>query len=91
MKTIVEYSSTEKALNAYPKRIISPSHPQSCCAVHMEHVGPLQRDERGSAFHYRRCRMCGFAVRHFLPVELPEYVPVIGPRAQWLLPHEQVA
>lgn len=78
MATIVEYSVSKKPLNAFPMRIISPSYPQDCCATSMVQVGEGQTDERGFAFHYRRCRVCGYALRYFLPVLPPEEAPVIG-------------
>ncbi|MFQ5804047.1 MAG: hypothetical protein ACE5JQ_14230 [Candidatus Methylomirabilales bacterium] len=77
MATIVEYTSSKQSLNAYPKRIISPFRPSSCCSGHMVQVGEVQEDERGSHFCYRRCQVCGFTLRHFLPVLPPEQQPQI--------------
>lgn len=65
MGSIIEYSSKESPLNKYPKRIISPPHPGPCCFKHMEQVGEVQ-EEKGHRFVYRRCTVCGFAVRRFL-------------------------
>lgn len=77
MATIVEYNSGKKPLNAYPKRIISPFRPGNCCSGHMVQVGNVHEDERGSCFCYRRCQVCGFTLRHFLPVVAPEQHPQI--------------
>lgn len=83
METIVEYRTDKKPLNAYPKQIISPAHPQQCCATRMVQVGKAREDQRGFSFYYRRCQECGFAVRHFLPVVPPERPSVIHPRARF--------
>lgn len=80
MASIVEYSSSKKPLNGYPKRIISPSCPQSCCAAQMVQVGRVQENERGFPFYYRRCQACGFTVRYFLPVFPPEAPPQVHPK-----------
>ncbi len=63
--SIVEYDEGRGTLNAYPDRIISPTHPSECCFSGMEHVGNVEED--GSwLFIYKRCRTCGYTVRHFL-------------------------
>lgn len=77
MDTIVEYTDGKKPLNAYPTRIISPFRPRNCCVAHMVQVGEVQEDERGFPFHYRCCNICGFSLRHFLPVVPPEQLPRI--------------
>ena len=65
MATIVQYDERRGTLNAYPDRIISPAHPGECCAAGMEQVGDVEED--GSwLFIYKRCRTCGYTVRHFL-------------------------
>ena len=68
MATIVEYSAEKQPYNAYPKRIISPPSPGPCCFTHMERVGETEQ-EKGFPYYYRRCRVCGFTVKHFLPVK----------------------
>lgn len=67
MATIVEYTTEKRARNAYPKRIVSPPSPSSCCATQMEQVGEVEREDSWS-YVYKRCKTCGFTVRHFLPV-----------------------
>ncbi|MFQ5846715.1 MAG: hypothetical protein ACE5IQ_03465 [Candidatus Methylomirabilales bacterium] len=91
MKTIVEYSTSKKPLNAYPKHIISPSLPRNCCAAGMVQVGTVQEDERGFRFYYRRCRGCGFTIRYFLPVVPPEQAPLVQRRQHLSEPADQVA
>jgi len=65
MPSIVEYHERKAALNAYPERIISPVHPSECCYSGMEEVGPVEEDGNW-LFIYKRCRTCGYTVRHFL-------------------------
>lgn len=67
MASIVEYTSHKRPLNAYPERIISPPSPSLCCQTQMERVG-TQEEENGWPFFYKRCRDCGYTVRHFLPM-----------------------
>ncbi len=63
--SIVEYDERRGTLNAYPDRIISPTHPSECCSFGMEQVGDVEED--GSwLFIYKRCQTCGYTVRHFL-------------------------
>lgn len=60
--TIVEYSATKRPMNQYPKRIVSPLRPQTCCTTGMEDLGKPRR-EAGWFYVYKRCRTCGFTVR----------------------------
>jgi len=64
MRTIVEYSTHKRALNAYPRRIVSPPFPSRCCSSLRTQVGEVQ-EERGWPFVYHRCAVCGFTVRRF--------------------------
>lgn len=66
MKSIIVYSRELKAQNLYPRRIISPPSPNKCCAGRMEALGRPRVDEQGRRFLYKRCKVCGFALRHFL-------------------------
>lgn len=63
MATIVEYTDQKKPANSYPKRIISPLTPSPCCYSKMEQLG-VEQHEEGWSFIYKRCRKCGFTVRH---------------------------
>lgn len=67
MGTIVEYSAEEQPHSAYPDRIVSPPLPARCCVAKMERVGKIEWED-GFPYYYRRCRVCGYTVRHFLPV-----------------------
>ncbi len=71
MPTIVEYTDEKAPLNMYPKRIISPTRGKECCARNMEQIGGVRRDEQRSYF-YRRCRVCGYTVRHFVSAPPPD-------------------
>jgi hypothetical protein len=72
VKSIIVYTKGTKAQNLYPKRIISPPAPNKCCPSRMEVLGKPRTDEHGRRFCYKRCRVCGFALRYFL-----EMVPSI--------------
>ncbi len=74
MATIVEYDDAKVPVNAYPKRIVSPQAPKACCVTQMEQVGAIEQDG-GRRFFYKQCKICGFTVRHFLPVDQRESVP----------------
>ncbi len=66
MKSIIVYTTNVKAQNLYPKRIISPPAPKKCCPGRMEVLGRPRMDEHGRRFCYKRCKVCGFALRYFL-------------------------
>ena len=91
MRTIVEYTSRKEPLNAYSKRIVSPSRQRKCCADHMVQVGEVQEDERDFPFYYRRCQVCGFTLRYFLPVLPPEQAPAIQRQRRFIPKVEEVA
>ncbi len=63
MATIVEYTDEKKPANSYPKRIVSPLAPRLCCSSKMEQIG-VEQQEEGWRFVYKRCRKCGYTVRH---------------------------
>ena len=65
VRTIVHYSTRSRAKNDYPRQIISPPTPSSCCSKNMESLG-RPRTEGEWRYIYLRCRRCGFTVRHFL-------------------------
>jgi ribosomal protein S14 len=78
MTTIVEYTDKKPSANWYPRRIISPPRPGSCCFSDMEELGNPQEDARW-VYQYRRCRQCGYAVRVILR-EIPDAALVAGLR-----------
>jgi hypothetical protein len=75
VKSIIVYTRSVKAQNLYPKRIISPPAPNKCCAGRMEVLGRPRTDEVGRRFCYKRCKVCGFALRYFLEPVLSILVP----------------
>lgn len=64
MATIVEYSTAKRAVNAHPRKIISPPFSSPCCPSSIKPIGALQ-EEWGWPFVYYRCRVRGFTVRRF--------------------------
>ena len=73
MATIVEYTDEKKPANSYPKRIVSPVAPGLCCYSKMEQIGSEQREE-GWTFVYKRCKKCGFTVRHVVARDPQSFV-----------------
>jgi len=66
-KNIIQYSSDEKPRNDYPKKIVSPPRPSSCCTDdNRETVGNVKEVE-GFKFCYKICGECGHAVKYFFP------------------------
>lgn len=67
IKNIIRYSDDEKPKNEYPKKIVSPTQPSSCCTDdNRETVGNV-REVDGFKFCYRICQSCGHAVRFYYP------------------------
>jgi hypothetical protein len=62
MATIVKYTDQQSTRNAYPVRIISPTHAAPCCFTDMDPVGRPEADGEW-VVQYWRCRHCGFTVR----------------------------
>ena len=80
MPTIVTYSEQKRSVNAYPRRIVSPSHSSACCRTDMIQIGELEKED-DRFYYYRRCLNCGFTVRHFFPClaqRPPETVPEVS-------------
>ena len=78
MKSIIVYTRQIKAQNLYPKRIISPPAPNKCCSGRMEVLGRPRVDEQGRRFCYKRCKVCGFALRYFLEPVPSVLIPPSG-------------
>ncbi len=70
MRTLVEYTDRLAPLNAYPHRLISPTHPGPCCHCSMAFLSEELRDGQ-VVFRYKRCLQCGYTVRHILR-EVPD-------------------
>jgi hypothetical protein len=64
MENIIEFRDDIEPLNDYPRRIVSPTVPSPCCAEHMQRVGRHEIDINWR-FYYKRCTVCGYAVRCF--------------------------
>lgn len=64
MENIIEFRDDIPAVNAYPRRIVSPTVPSSCCTGHMERIGRPEMDANWR-FYYKRCTVCGYSVRCF--------------------------
>ena len=91
VKSIIVYSRELKAQNLYPRRIVSPPAPNKCCPGRMEALGRPRLDEQGRRFSYKRCKVCGFALRHFLdPVGTILTPASHDPRARKPLPGKDV-
>jgi hypothetical protein len=87
VKNIIVYSRDLKAQNLYPRRIISPPAPNKCCPGRMEVLGRPRLDEQARRFYYKRCKTCGFALRHFLDPVGTVLTPVThDPKARKALP-----
>jgi hypothetical protein len=67
IRNIIRYTDNEKPRNDYPRRIVSPTQPKSCCTdENRERVGNV-REVDGFKFCYLVCTVCGHAVRYFYP------------------------
>ena len=67
IKNIIRYDDAEKASNEYPKKIISPTKPSSCCHDGNREMVGGAREIDGFKFCYKICQTCGHAVRYFYP------------------------
>ena len=66
-QNIIEYSTEEAPKNDYPRRIVSPPRPSSCCNdKNRISVGSI-REVEGFKFCYKVCQECGHAVKYFFP------------------------
>jgi hypothetical protein len=67
LRNIVRYTDEEEPRNDYPRRIVSPTRPRQCCTDdNRELIGSVRQID-GFKFCYKRCRVCGHAVRYFYP------------------------
>ncbi len=64
MQNIIEFRDDVEPINEYPRRIVSPTVPSSCCTDHMQRIGHHEIDANWR-FYYKRCTVCGYAVRCF--------------------------
>jgi len=66
-KNIIQYVDAQKPKNDYPKKIISPSRPSSCCNDANRTVVGQTREVEGFKFCYKICDTCGHAVKFYFP------------------------
>ena len=67
VKNIIRYSDDEKPRNDYPKKIVSPSRPSSCCNDDNREIVGSTREVEGFKFCYKICQKCGHAVKFYFP------------------------
>ncbi len=67
MKSIIRDSDDEKPRNEYPKKIVSPPYPSTCCNDGNRTVVGTVREVEGFKFCYKVCQKCGHAVKYYFP------------------------
>ncbi len=67
LRNIIRYSDDQKPRNDYPKRIVSPTRPGSCCSDENREIVGSVREVDGFKYCYKICQECGHAVRYFYP------------------------
>lgn len=73
MENIIEYRDDQGPANDYPRRIVSPTTASACCMDHMERIGRPAIDATWR-FYYKRCTVCGYAVRCFYAPSLMAFL-----------------
>ncbi|MDH4016148.1 MAG: hypothetical protein OEV20_02295 [Actinomycetota bacterium] len=66
-QNIIVYSETEAPKNDYPRKIVSPPRPSSCCTEENRISVGSVREVEGFKFCYKVCNECGHAVKYFFP------------------------
>ena len=66
-RNIIRYSTSEKPDNDYPRRIISPPLPAACCTDENREVVGGTREIDGFKFAYKICKVCGYALKFYVP------------------------
>ena len=66
-RNIIRYSTKESPRNEYPKRIVSPPNPSSCCGEENRVMVGKMQEVDGFKFCYKICQVCGHAVKFFFP------------------------
>lgn len=67
LRNIIRYSDDQEPKNDYPKRIVSPTRPGSCCNDENREIVGTVREVDGFKYCYKICQECGHAVRYFYP------------------------
>ena len=66
-QNIIVYSETEAPKNDYPRKIVSPPRPSTCCTEENRISVGSVREVEGFKFCYKVCQECGHAVKYFFP------------------------
>ena len=67
VRNIIQYTDTEQPRNEYPKKIVSPSQPGSCCKEENRVMVGSVKEIEGFKFCYKICETCGHAVKYYFP------------------------
>ena len=67
MKNIIRYTDDEEPRNEYPKLIVSPPKPSSCCSEENRVMVGSTKEIDGFKFCYKICGTCGHAVKYYYP------------------------
>ncbi len=81
-ETIVEYTIDKAALNDYPRRLVSPPAPSTCCAIEMRALGKIHC-QYDRPFIYKQCRRCGYTVRLFFSVRRVGFLEFLARRSHF--------
>ena len=81
-KNIIRYNDDEKPRNDYPRRIVSPARPSSCCSDGTRTMVGTMREVDGFKFCYKICDQCGHAVRFYFPASASTS-PAVKEYRQW--------
>ena len=82
MKNIIKYVDDEAPRNEYPKRIVSPTSPKSCCNDDNREMVGSTREIDGFNFCYKICSECGHAVKFYFPANEASN-PAVKEYRQW--------
>lgn len=66
-RNIIKYTDDQKPKNDYPKKIISPVSPSTCCSDDSREIVGTMREVDGFKFCYKICQKCGHAVKFYFP------------------------
>jgi hypothetical protein len=66
-QNIIVYTESEAPKNDYPRKIVSPPRPSSCCNEENRISVGSVREVEGFKFCYKVCNECGHAVKYFFP------------------------
>ena len=67
VKNIIRYTNEEPPRNEYPRKIVSPVGPSSCCKDDNREIVGNPREIDGFKFCYKICTECGHAVKFYFP------------------------